>query len=161
MRDVRAEAFKILRCESEGFAEHAGEMKRVGETGGFGDLFDGGSGLLQALGGVIHLEAEEILIRAFVVVAPEQPAEVSFVDVTFPGDLFQRSQVEEVLFDVAATLLVGGERGSLEAARGGVRAGDFKGHAFEQLGASLYPAQGAILGRRIGEDVTARQVLAR
>ena len=82
---------QFRRGHAENVPKHAGEMKWVAEADFLGGLFDENTGLLQLFSGVIHLEPQQILIRALVIIASEQAAQVGFVQVTFLGDLFQGS----------------------------------------------------------------------
>ena len=84
-------------------------MKRVGETGFFRHLLHQGTGLLQAFGGVVHLEPDQILIWALVVMASEQAAQIGVVDMALGGDLFQRPQPQAMILDMLAALLEGGK----------------------------------------------------
>ena len=85
-------------------------MKRIGEARLLRHLLDQCAGLLQAFGGMIHLEPEQVLIRRLLVITPEQTAQISVVDVALTGNLLQRSQSQVMLFNVASTLLIGRER---------------------------------------------------
>ena len=89
--------------------EHAGEVKGIAEPGLIGHLLDHHAGLLEALGGVVHFQAEQILIGGAVVESLEQAAEVGLVDVAFVGDLAQRLQPQGVLPDVLPASLKGRE----------------------------------------------------
>jgi hypothetical protein len=51
--------------------EHAGEVKGIAEPGLIGRLLDHHAGLLEALGGAVHFQAEQILVGRAVVEAPE------------------------------------------------------------------------------------------
>jgi len=64
-------------------------MKRIGEARLLRHLLDQCAGLLQAFGGMIHLEPEQVLIRRLLVITPEQTAQISVVDVALTGNLLQ------------------------------------------------------------------------
>ncbi len=50
------------RGETEDGVEHTGEVKGIAEPGLIGHLLDHHAGLLEALGGVVHFQAEQILV---------------------------------------------------------------------------------------------------
>ena len=78
-------------------------MKWIPEAGLHSHLLHECPGLLQALGGMMHLEPEEVLIRTLAVIAPEQAAQVGVVDMTFAGNLAQRPQPQAAALNVTAT----------------------------------------------------------
>ena len=85
-------------------------MERIGETHLLGHLFDHGPGYPQALGGVVHFQAHEILVGTLVVVALKQAAEVNAVDMALPGNLRQGFQLQKMRLDVLLAGLKGGKR---------------------------------------------------
>jgi len=67
-------------------------MKGVGKPHVPGHLLHHHAGLLQPLGREVHLEPEEILIGALVVVTPKQAAEIGVIDMALARNLLQRPQ---------------------------------------------------------------------
>ena len=65
-----------------------------------------------------------------VVVTPEQPAKVGFVDMTLGRNLFQGPQLPAVLFDMLPAVLVGCERVRLSSFEGRMRSIDTKSKTF-------------------------------
>ena len=94
---VRASAqnSKCRRGHSEDVAKHAGEVKRISKPRFLGRLLHQDAGLLQTLSGMVHFQAQQILVGTLVVIPPEQAAEIGLADVTLAGDLFQRPQTED------------------------------------------------------------------
>src|SRR5690348_3953841 len=92
-----AQSPEIFRRDTEHLSKHPGKMKRIRKARFLGDAFDQGAGLLQLLGCVIHFETQQILIRAFAIVAAEQPAKVGFVGVAIGGYLVERAEPEKML----------------------------------------------------------------
>lgn len=87
-------------------------MKRIGETNFFRHLLHQYAGLLNPGGGMIHLEAQQELIGALLIVTSEQTTEIGLVDMALGGDLFECSEYEKIAFDILAALLIAGERQS-------------------------------------------------
>jgi len=117
--------------------KNAGEMEGVGKAGFFGDLLDQDAGLLEARGGMVHFQAEQVLIRGLLVVAPEEPAEIGVVGVAFGGDLGQGAEAEKVLVKVFAPLLVGGKGLGFHLFQRGLGGGDLQGEALQEAGAEF------------------------
>ena len=112
-------------------------MKRVGEARFFRNLFNQCVGLLQAFGGMVHFESKQVLVRALVVVAPEQTADIGIIDMTFFGDLLQRPQPQAVLFDMLAALLESGKGMSLQTFERRTRPGNPQRQTFEKFRAQI------------------------
>lgn len=81
-------------------------MEWIGEAHFIGDLLDGDTGRLQAIGGVVHFQAKEELIGAGVIEAAEQAAEVGGIDVAGAGDLLEGLDFAGVIEDPAEAFLV-------------------------------------------------------
>ena len=131
-------------------------MKRVGKPNLLGHLFDQRTGLLQAFSGVVHLEPEQVLVRGLVVVTPEQSAQIGVVDMALASDLLQRPQAQAVLFNMAATLLIGRERERFRAGERRVRPDDAKRQTLQKFcaqhcafAASLRPGLDEFIKKRL------------
>src|ERR1035437_3118952 len=79
-----------------------------------------------------HFQAQEILIGALSVEAPEQAAEIGVVDMAFPGALFERCQSEMLVIDPLAAASVCGECRQSGGAKGDGGFGDLEEQMFEQ-----------------------------
>jgi hypothetical protein len=112
-------------------------VKRVGKTEFGRDLLHQRGGILQSLGGKVHLQAQEELVGRLVVVAAEQTAEIGRVDVTLLGDLPERFQAGVLRLNVLAAALVGGKGGCLGRFARHERFGDLDDQIVDQRGAEL------------------------
>ncbi len=140
--------------EAEDLLKGAGEVERVAEPQIERHLLDELVVPLEESGGLGHLELGEVLIGALAVEPFEESAQVGFVDVAALGDLLQRAQRREVVADVLAAALVGGEGGAAVRVVDESGFGDLEDQQLDQLGTNGRPLAraGAAGGDQVVED---------
>jgi hypothetical protein len=104
---------------------------------------------LEALGGVIHAQAGEVLVGTLVIVTGEQTTKIGRIDEACLGDLGEALQLEEMFFDAGAAALVGFEGEGSDGARESGTFGNFEDHVLDEDGADAIAEGG---GAEAGAD---------
>jgi hypothetical protein len=104
-----SQSSKGVGRQAEHALEHPREMELVAETHLLGHALDQRARLMEQFSRLIHFQAQQILIRALLIITLEQAAQVGGVQVTFPGDLPQCLEPLEIFFNMLAALLIGCE----------------------------------------------------